>query len=107
MDWVLPTLPPVLMLVLNFVSPYIVSVFASFEWSASAKKVTAVVVSFVISAAVLLLALWVGWVPYDPSPIGIVTLVAMGLLLQQIAYKNFFQESATTVMKTVGVGKEH
>lgn len=104
MDWVIPTIPPVLLVVLNFVSPYLVSLFTSFEASANTKKIVALVVSFVISALVIVLALWVGWIPLDGSPIGIVTLVAIGLLVQQVAYKNFLEKSATEVMKANGVG---
>jgi len=104
-DFIIPAIPPVLLLVLNFFSPYLVSIFTAVEWSPNAKKAVAIVVSFVVSAAVIALALWVGWVPLDSSPIGIVTLVAIGLLLQQSAYRNFIKESADVVQETVGVGK--
>jgi hypothetical protein len=104
-EWVIPSIPPVLLIVLNFVSPYIVSVFSAFTWSPNAKKVTAVIVSFVISGGVIAIALWAGWVPLDNSPVGIITLVGLGLVLQQTAYDKFFKDSATEVMKTVGVGK--
>ena len=104
MDFVIPTIPPVLLVVFNFLSPYIVSLLTSFEASANTKKIVAIVVSFVVSILVIVLALWVGWIPLDNSPIGIVTLVAIGLLVQQVAYKNFLEKSATDVMKGVGVG---
>lgn len=104
MDWVIPTIPPVLLIVLNFLSPYIVSVLTSASWSASTKRTVALVTSFVVSAAVVALSLWVGWLPADTSPIGIVTISAIGLLMQQVAYKNFLPASADYVQKHVGVG---
>lgn len=104
MDWVIPTIPPILLMVLNFLSPYIVSLLTSYEATPKAKKIVAILVSFVISILVIVIALWVGWIPWDGSPIGIVTLIVIGLLLQQVAFKNFIGTSATAIMKTAGVG---
>lgn len=103
-DWVLPTIPPVLLVLFNFLSPYVVSVLTSFEAPAKVKKVVAVIVSFLISFLLIWVALWVGWVPWDSSPIGIVTLVVIGLLVQQVAYKNFLENSATELMRARGIG---
>lgn len=105
MDWVIPTIPPVLLIVLNFLSPYIVSFFTSVEWSASTKKTVALVTSFVVSGLVVALSLWVGWLPADTSPIGIVSVAAIGLLMQQVAYKNFIPDSAEYVRSHAGVGR--
>lgn len=105
MDWTLPALPAVLVVVLNFVSPYVVSLLSAWSWTPTAKKIVAVVTSFVVSGAIIAIALWVEWMPLDTTPIGIVTLFVIGLLLQQVAYKNFLQDSATELMRTHGIGK--
>lgn len=101
----IPVVPAVILLVLQFVSPYITSLFVAFNFSSTAKRIVAVVVSFVLAAVVLLVSLWVGWLPVDTSPLGIVTLVLLGLGVQQAAYSLLFKESADELSKNVGVGK--
>lgn len=104
MEFEIPVVPAVILLVLQFISPYIVSLFSNFQWAPGQKKLVAVIVSFVLAAVVLLVSLWVGWLPADLSPLGIVTLVLLGLGIQQAAYGLIFKESADDVMRTKGVG---
>ncbi|MGE0399955.1 MAG: hypothetical protein AB7T06_24785 [Kofleriaceae bacterium] len=103
-DWVIPAIPPVLLLVLNFVSPYFVSLLNALTKAVSAnvKRVIAVIVSFVLSGGVIGVAIWAGWVPLDNSPNGIITLVALGLVLQQTAYERFLKESANALAERAG-----
>lgn len=105
MDFSIPVVPAVILLVLQFISPYITSAFVAFNMSSATKKLVAVIVSFVLAAVVLLVSLWVGWIPTDTSPLGIVTLVLLGLGIQQAAYGLLFKESADELSKSFGVGK--
>ena len=104
-QFTIPAVPAVILLVLQFISPYITSAFVAFNFTSAVKKLVAVIVSFVLAAAVLLVSLWVGWIPADTSPLGIVTLVLLGLGVQQAAYALLFKESADELSKNVGVGK--
>lgn len=101
----IPVVPAAILLLLQLVSPYVVSFFAAFTWSPNTKKAAAAAVSFLLSAAVLVIALVVGWLPADFTPLGIVTLVVLGLGVQQLAYGMLFKQSADQVMKTVGLNK--
>lgn len=102
----IPVVPASILVLLNIASPYIVSFFAYFNWPSATKKIVAVVVSFVGSAAVLVVSLIVGWIPQDFTPLGWVTLFVLGLGIQQSFYGLIFKESADAFSKTVGFNKQ-
>lgn len=99
MEFAIPVIPGAILVVLQFLSPYVVSVFANFNWDAKTKKAVAVVISFILAAVVLVVSWLVGWVPQDTTPLGIVTLVLLGLAVQQAAYALILKRSADALME--------
>jgi hypothetical protein len=102
MEITIPVIPAGFAVLLNFFSPYIVSLVGDYDWAGRWKKLVAVLVSLILTVVVFLAAWAFGaWTP-DLSPPGLATTVLLALATQQAAYGLVFKESADEVMRTKG-----
>jgi hypothetical protein len=93
--------PTIVLVLINFVMPYVVSIATSPAWPKTATKWVSIGLSALAAAAVLLVAHFgFGFaIPAWPQ------LIILGIVVTQASYSLLLKESADAVQKNTGAGK--
>lgn len=100
MELIIPAIPAIVTLLLNFFAPYATALLVKPSWPASAKKWIAVLVALLLAAVVLVLAFF-GFglaVPAWPS------LFLLAVLTSQTSYDLLLKNSADALAASAGIG---
>lgn len=97
---VLPTVPSILIVLINLLAPYAISIVTASFWPKNVKKAVAVVVSILLSAIVIVLAHFGFGLALPAWP----QLLILGILTSQTSYGIFLKDNADALTKLSGVG---
>lgn len=95
-----PTVPAIVVLLVNFGAPYLVSVVQSPLWPKNAKKIASVIVSVLLTAIVLVVAHF-GFafvIPAWPE------LIILGIVCCAFSYSVLLKDSADAITNSTGTG---
>jgi hypothetical protein len=97
---IIPTVPTIVLVLVNFFAPYLVSIIASPLWPKAAVKWISIATSAILAAAVLIVAHFgFGFaIPAWPQ------LLILGVVVTQAAYSLLLKDSADAVKNSTGVG---
>jgi hypothetical protein len=99
---IIPTVPTLLLVLVNFFVPYAVALVTAPFWPKTAKKFVSIGVSLILTAAVLTIAHF-GFayaIPTWPQ------LLLLGILVSQTVYTTLLKPTADVVAATSGVGSK-
>ena len=100
MDLILPTIPAVITVLLNFFSPYAVALIVDPVWPARYKKLVAILTALLLTAVVLALAFFGFGVVIPAWPL----LVLIAITTAQASYDLLLKQSTDRLAKTLGTG---
>jgi hypothetical protein len=97
---IIPTVPTIVLVLVNFFAPYVVSLVTADFWPTAAKKWVSIAVAALLAAVVLIVAHFgFGFaIPAWPQ------LILLGIVITQASYSILLKDSADAVTKVSGVG---
>lgn len=97
---IIPTVPTIVLVLLNFFAPYLVSVISSPLWPKSATKWISIAISGLLAAVVLIIAHFAFGFAIPAWP----QLILLGIVVTQASYSLLLKDSADAVKNSTGVG---
>jgi len=98
----IPTVPAGVLVLLTFFAPYATSIVINPRWSASQKKIVAVIVALVLAAVVMLIAFFGFGLPIPSWPV----LLLLSVVISQTSYDLVTKKSADALARSAGVGSQ-